>query len=178
LKFAPGAIWLPNPISTEGFRQANPKGMVVVHAPFNNPISKGTQYVLDAIPEVKEAYPLAELDVVSGMAYQDALKRYSRASIGIDQLVVGWYGMFALECMAMRIPVMCYIRRDLEKHLGTSKPLYELSLHGVEHLAENIITLLGSPEYQKALIEYGWEYVDTVHNPATIAKQISDALEK
>jgi glycosyltransferase involved in cell wall biosynthesis len=30
-----------------------------------------------------------------------------------DQLIVGWYAMFALEAMAMGKPVLCYLRQDL-----------------------------------------------------------------
>ncbi len=32
-----------------------------------------------------------------------------------DQLIIGWYAMFALEGMAMEKPVLCYLRDDLEK---------------------------------------------------------------
>ncbi|MBE0635291.1 glycosyltransferase, partial [Candidatus Bipolaricaulota bacterium] len=31
-----------------------------------------------------------------------------------DQLIIGWYAMFAIEAMSLEIPVLCHIRDDLE----------------------------------------------------------------
>ena len=39
----------------------------------------------------------------------------AEADIIADQLVVGWYAMFAIEAMAMGKPVLCYLRKDLEE---------------------------------------------------------------
>src|SRR4030095_562232 len=32
-----------------------------------------------------------------------------------DQLIIGWYAMFAIEAMAMAKPVLCYLRDDLKR---------------------------------------------------------------
>jgi hypothetical protein len=42
------------------------------------------------------------------------------ADLIVDQLVIGWYAMFALEGMSSGKPVVCFIREDLKK-------LYEYS---------------------------------------------------
>jgi hypothetical protein len=41
-----------------------------------------------------------------------------------DQLIIGWYAMFAIEAMAMGKPVLCYLRDDL-KALYTNVGLIE-----------------------------------------------------
>src|SRR5262249_48350106 len=42
----------------------------------------------------------------------EALDAYARADILVDQLLLGWYGGAAVECMALGKPVICYIRED------------------------------------------------------------------
>jgi hypothetical protein len=42
------------------------------------------------------------------------------ADIVVDQLIVGWYAMFAIEAMAMEKPVLCYLRQDLMELFVTS----------------------------------------------------------
>ena len=37
------------------------------------------------------------------------------ADVVADQLVIGWYAMFAMEAMALGKPVLCYLREDLKR---------------------------------------------------------------
>ncbi len=36
------------------------------------------------------------------------------ADVVVDQLIIGWYAMFAIEAMASGKPVICHLRHDLE----------------------------------------------------------------
>ena len=38
----------------------------------------------------------------------------ANVDVVVDQLVVGWYGMFAVEAMALGKPVLCNIDKNLE----------------------------------------------------------------
>ena len=41
------------------------------------------------------------------------LKEINNADLIVDQLIIGWYAMFAIESMALEKPVICYLREDL-----------------------------------------------------------------
>lgn len=177
LEYVPHATWLPNPIYVDAFpKRADTDGWLIVHSPSSTAL-KGTQHLLEAMREVNILHPLAKLDVVGGVAYPEALKRYSMAAIAIDQLIIGWYGMVALECMAMGIPVMVYIRRDLKKYLSLPYPLYPLSHPAVVGaLEQEIVHLLYDKDYQHILAVEGRKYVTSVHNPARLVDIIDNAL--
>lgn len=37
---------------------------------------------------------------------------YEKTDLAVDELLVGWYGAFAVEMMALGKPVVCYIREE------------------------------------------------------------------
>ena len=43
----------------------------------------------------------------------EVLKEINNADLIVDQLIIGWYAMFAIESMALEKPVICYLREDL-----------------------------------------------------------------
>jgi glycosyltransferase involved in cell wall biosynthesis len=86
----------------------------VLHAP-NHRAIKGTQYLIEAVKELKEAGVDIELVILERMPNEEVKRVMATVDIVADQLIVGWYAMFALEAMAMGKPVICYIRKDLEE---------------------------------------------------------------
>ncbi len=55
-----------------------------------------------------------ELIILEQVSNEEIRKAMASVDIVADQLVIGWYAMFALEAMAMGKPVLCYLREDLE----------------------------------------------------------------
>ena len=51
------------------------------------------------------------LDLVQKVSRQEVLARCARAHVVVDQLLLGWYGGFAVESMASGRPVLAYVRR-------------------------------------------------------------------
>jgi glycosyltransferase involved in cell wall biosynthesis len=81
----------------------------VVHAP-NHRSFKGSQYLIQAVAELRaEGVPL-ELQLVERVPNRQALDIYRQADIVFDQCLIGFHGYFALEAMAMGKPVMAFIR--------------------------------------------------------------------
>ena len=68
----------------------------------------GTEFVIEACSQLP-----VELDLVEGVPHEQARKRYAKADIIIDQLLVGWHGVFALEAMALGKPVITYLKPDV-----------------------------------------------------------------
>ena len=86
--------WQPSPA---------PNGDVVrvVHAP-NHPHYKGTRYVEEAVALLQAEGEPVELVLVQGVPGDEARRLYEQADIVVDQLLIGAYAQFAIECMASR----------------------------------------------------------------------------
>lgn len=85
------------------------KKLKVVHAPTNQ-VAKGSGYILEALNKLQKKYPdYLEIFLVQNLPYQQALEIYKQADLVIDQVLIGWYGAFAVETMLMGKPVIARI---------------------------------------------------------------------
>jgi glycosyltransferase involved in cell wall biosynthesis len=86
----------------------------ILHAP-NHKAIKGTRYFIDTINElIKEGIGI-ELILLEKVPNDEVKKVMATVDVVADQLIVGWYAMFAIEAMAMEKPVLCYLREDLKE---------------------------------------------------------------
>lgn len=83
----------------------------LLHAP-NHRNLKGTDHIVKAVQELKSEGVAIELSVVEGVRNTEVPDLILRADVVIDQLVLGWYAMFAIEAMSLGKPVICYVRPD------------------------------------------------------------------
>jgi glycosyltransferase involved in cell wall biosynthesis len=132
---------------------------VVVHAPSSRR-RKGTEHVVAACEGLD-----VELDIVEGLRHDEARGRYERADIVVDQLNAGWYGIFALEAMALGKPVLSYLRpeavQETERALGLDVPIVPVTK---ETLRERIAELAESPERRRQVGAASRAYVERVHD--------------
>jgi len=85
------------------------KKMIVAHAPTNQE-AKGSKFVLEALNQLQKKYPdQIEVLLVEGKSHEVALEIYRQADLIIDQILIGWYGAFAVEAMLMGKPVIARI---------------------------------------------------------------------
>ena len=90
-----------------------PQGPVtVLHAP-NHEAIKGTRFFESAVSELRDEGYDVELKILRKVPNHELRKAIAEAHIIADQLVVGWYAMFALEGMCAGKPVLCHLREDL-----------------------------------------------------------------
>jgi hypothetical protein len=176
LEFAPRAVWLPNPIFIEDYPKSEAKRMVIAHSTTNRSYS-GTKYVIKAFEGVKNRFPSAELDIIEGIPYKETIEHYRKATIMIDKIstIVGWYGMVALECMAMEVPVVCYIRDDLKEYIENTgfSPVWYTDKYSI---GQDLIMALSSGGTLNVQVQNGYEYVKTVHNPKRCVNIILNSL--
>ena len=86
--------------------------VIVLHAP-NHETIKGSRYIVQAVKELAdEGYPVA-LNFVRNATNAQLYEHIRKAHIVADQVVIGWYGMFAVEAMSAGKAVLCYLRDDL-----------------------------------------------------------------
>jgi glycosyltransferase involved in cell wall biosynthesis len=106
------------PIDTDEWRPVAPPDdevVRIVHAP-NHPHYKGTRYVTAAVEQLQAEGADVELVLVQGLPGDEARRRYEQADIAVDQLLIGAYAQFAIECMAVGRPVVCYLNPRFAAH--------------------------------------------------------------
>jgi glycosyltransferase involved in cell wall biosynthesis len=92
----------------------------------------------------------------------------AEADVVVDQVLMGWVGVFALEMMAMGKPVVAYIRADLRPQLQ-GMPIVEADPWT---LAATLRALLLAPDRRAALSARGPRYVREQHDPATACRRL------
>ncbi len=85
----------------------------ILHAPNHRNI-KGTEYFVRAVKELRDEGVDVELILLERVSNEDVKREIANADVIADQLIIGWYAMFAIEAMAMGKPVLCYLREDLK----------------------------------------------------------------
>jgi len=85
----------------------------IVHAP-NHRKFKGTRYLIDAVDELRREGMQIDLVIVERMSNREAIEIYRSADLIFDQCIMGNFGFFALEGLALGKPVMCFIRKPSE----------------------------------------------------------------
>lgn len=116
-------------------RDANNSPPIIVHAP-NHRNVKGTQFLLDSLEQLRRMGIPFELRLVENVNKTDAIEIYRQADIIADQFVIGAFGVFALECLALGKPVLTYLDHD---HL--SSPILNLPVVNTNKL--NLTRVLG-----------------------------------
>lgn len=84
----------------------------ILHAP-NHPNAKGTPFLREAVEQLQKKGLDIELIILSGVPNSKIHEAMAEADLVADQFVIGWYAFFAIEAMAMKKPVLCYLRFDL-----------------------------------------------------------------
>lgn len=176
LEFVPEAIYLPNPLDVEPWEQLRRRGgterpaggpFVVVHAPTDRAI-KGTRHVEAAVAQLRaEGLPI-ELRLLEGMSREAMREACRDADIAVDQVLVGWIGLFALEMMALGKPVVAYIRPDLA-HVQPDMPVANADPQG---LACTLRRLLNAPDERNDLARRGPAFVGRHHAPGAVNERI------
>src|SRR3954451_2433573 len=109
IRWVPDAHVIPPGIDVQAIDEAPPSDRerpVVLHAPSSR-TRKGTAFVVAACSELD-----CDLEIVEGLDHREAFERYRRADVIVDQLNAGWYGVFAIEAMALGKPVVTFLREE------------------------------------------------------------------
>ena len=124
IRWVPEAEFIPPGIDVQRIEPSPPSDRsrpVILHAPSSRR-RKGTDEVIAACEGLD-----ADLVLVEGLHHTEAFERYREADIVIDQLNAGWYGLFAIECMALGKPVVSFLHeeavRRTESELGERVPI-------------------------------------------------------
>jgi len=177
LEIVPGSEWLPNPVNVESLNEFARKHaharkkreeIIVAHAPTNRKV-KGTDFVINAVNQLKKEGLNIRLDLIENKEHETALQHILNADIVVDQLIVGWYGVQAIEAMILKKPVCVFIRKDLEKNFkGFSMPVCNSSVSSIK---ENLRELVLDDNLRNKLGENGEKYAKKMHDSNKIAEK-------
>jgi glycosyltransferase involved in cell wall biosynthesis len=165
---APAARHLPVAVALSDYPRtpARESPRLVVHAPTNRLI-KGTRYVESAFRALEPRFPGVRFVIAERLPWRELVALLAEADVVVDQLFMGWYGMVAVEAMALAKPVLCYVRPDFEPRL-VDCPIARCTL---EDLAGPLAALLGGSE-RAALGERGRAYVEREHAAPVVAARL------
>ena len=145
----------------------------IVHAPTKRAV-KGTEAVIAACEQLP-----VELDLVENVRHNEAVERYKRADIVVDQLKTGWYGVFAIEGMALGKPVVTYLHDEAvvrtEQASGVDVPIVSAT---PETLVERLRPLVESAEERHRIGEASRAYVERVHDAEKLADRLIEIYER
>src|ERR687897_2748204 len=170
IRWVPDAEVIPPGVDLRRYTPSPGRGgerPLVVHAPSRR-ASKGTEFVEAACAELP-----VDLDVVHGFSHDEAVERYRRADIVVDQLNAGWYGLFAIEAMALGKPVVTFLHdeavRRTEAALGVEVPLVSATK---ETLRERLASLVASSDERRRIGAASRAFVERVHDDEKIADRL------
>lgn len=160
----PGGSYLPNPLAPHGIT-ADPRPdfrIVNAHAGHAS-AAKGTDRIREAVNTVLQEEPGAEFVEVTNTPHDVALRIYASCDLAVDQLVVGWYGLFATECMSMGIPTLGYVDRSIEE----PNPVYPVN----DELEDTIRRFIHDTEFRRSVGRRQRKFVLAQHDPIRLARR-------
>jgi hypothetical protein len=145
--------------------------LIVVHAPTDRAV-KGTAHVVQAVESLQsEGLPI-RLELLEGLTRAEVVRRTAVADVVVDQLLLGWYGGFAVEAMALAKPVVCFI--DEEKNpFGARLPLLRAT---PATLAARLRELAGDRTRLHEAGKAGRLFAELEHDPRRIARLTLEGL--
>lgn len=138
--------------------------VTIVHAPSKRAV-KGTEYIIKAVENLKLKYEI-EFILIENMSNDEAIKLYSSADIIVDQLLIGTYGVFACEAMALGKPVIAYVSEKMKSDFPEELPVVSSTIYEIEEKLEHLIL---NPELRRRIGIEGRSYVERFHDYRKVA---------
>lgn len=172
IRWVPEAHVIPPGIDVSTIEPSPPVARehpVVLHAPSSRS-RKGTEEVVAAVEKLG-----LNLELVEGVDHRAAFERYRAADLVVDQLNAGWYGMFAIEAMALGKPVVAFLHEEAthrtEQAFGIPVPIVHATK---ETLAEVLQRLVSDPAELQRIGAASRAYVERVHDLTAVGDRLVD----
>lgn len=155
-----------------------PEGPLICHAPSRRGL-KGTDALLAALDRLKAESVPFRLDLIENVTNDQTRERLMRADVVVDQLRIGWYGVLAVEAMALGKPVVAYLRDDLAAQAPPGLPVVSAS---PDTVADRLRDLLTDGALRHRLAAEGRAFCQAYHGNIAVARQLAgiyqDALDR
>ncbi|ASN04424.1 glycosyltransferase family 4 protein [Virgibacillus necropolis] len=160
---------IPHTVDVNQFKAQYPdvkkSSPIIVHAPTLRDL-KGTEYILNAVNELKRSGLSFQFKLIEGMTYDETINLLSQSDIVIDQLRIGASGYISSEAMAFGKPVICYIRDDLVSKYPSGLPIVNANPSTITNVLKDLIL---NPQRRNELSIKGRKYVEMYHHAPIVA---------
>lgn len=147
---------------------------LVIHAPSRRGV-KGTEYVLAAVETLRSSGVEFDFRLIEGLTNEAARELYREADIVIDQLRIGWYGVLAVEAMALGKAVVAYVREDLRRTFCAEEPV---AVATPDSLINVLRELIVSPAKRRAIAAAGHAFCLSHHDAHAVARKCAGLYEE
>ena len=114
----------------------------------------------------------ADLVLVEGLHHDEAFERYREADIVVDQLNAGWYGLFAIECMALGKPVVTFLHEEAVRRTEEASDNGADRARDEGDLRERLEPLVAAAAERKRIGAESRAYVERVHDLERVADRL------
>jgi hypothetical protein len=185
--YTPGSVddvfYWPLDLDAEGgerYRPAYPEPapgqpLRIVHAS-NHRMFKGTRFLIEAVEQLQAEREPVELVLVERVPNTRALELYRSADVIFDQCIMGNYGFFALEGMALGKPVMCFIRHP-ERYVLSPDECPIINTH-ISTLKKDLRYLLQQRQGLPEMGRRGRAYVEKHFSLPAFARRLAAAYNR
>lgn len=160
LQIIPEAVYIPvfldfgHFIYDESEKSSVTKGVIsILHSP-SAAKTKGSGHLNKIFENLKNEFgetiefitPVTQLKEIKSYptTRYDLLNRMAESNIVIDQLVIGWYGLKAVEALMLDCEVICFIEDELLDYLPSNAPLTNSNVLNVESKLRELIQQIRS----------------------------------
>lgn len=175
LEVVPEAVHLPVALRLSAWQEEPTKRkdrrlLRVAHSP-TDPSFKGTIHLQAAVERLQsEGLPI-ELDIMHNVPHHHVLERMRQADVFVDQLNWGWYGLAAVEAVALGTPTICYIRDDYAARASHMLPLpyIQADKHSIEDVLRDIYN---NRDMLSERVAAGRRFVEEQHDACRVTQRL------
>ena len=176
-QFIPEATVIPRALSLDEWHNVglvNSERPLVLHASTNDQL-KGTAFIEKAVQELENEGLEFDYEKVSNLSHDEAVARYRRADICIDNLHQGCLTVFAMEAMALGKATMNYIREDLYQPMYGEVPVENVNPDNVKEKLRKLIT---DRSRRIELSEQGRRFIEQHFDVDNVAQMLAGLYQK
>lgn len=145
----------------------------VVHLP-SHPVFKGSKHIRSAVDSLKADGVVFDYRELTGVPHSEIKKELLSADLVIDQMMVGSYGVLALEAMSLKKPVIGYIIPSTLQNFHDGLPIINCNAHTLESTLSNWLAKDKSEYQHKG--EASYQYVKKYHDSNVVSAKFQEIL--
>ena len=184
LEFEPDAMWLPQAVDLDYIRtgaaqeqpafQREDDTIYIVHPPSASHL-KGTRFIERAVQRLQTKGLKIKLIHLTGMPHKVILATLAAADLVIDQVLIGIYGVVAVEAMALGKPTLCYLREDLVPYYPDDLPVINAPIVELERVISELVEARSSWD---TIGQRSVAYAERHHAGLVVAQKLAEVYSQ
>lgn len=165
-----------NQIRSYRKRYKSNKDFTILHAPTNQEL-KGSRFLIEAVEKLNTQGLNVTLIIADKIDREKLYDLINRADVVVDQLLLGWYGGFAVEAMALGKPVISFLKHEYRELVPFGKEIPIINANK-DNLVEVLKGLIAERKALPQVGEQGYKFVKRFHDSKVIANQYRKVYER